>query len=147
MPENFTQIDRVKVGAFLTENNELYANMYYGDTENMLRDTHRQFSGYDTRLTNRSIDGVTLTAYGSLDEENNEFPPFLLPEELTASVNSQMRHPIDYSRARAGLKGSWQPFGACAPDWSVSEAWRTLQIVGGYEYCFLRVTTPCTKPI
>jgi hypothetical protein len=137
VPENFTQIDRVKIGAFLTDCNELYANMYYGDTENMFRDTHRQFSGYDARLTNRSIDGVTLTAYGSLDEENNDFPPFLLPEELTASVNSQMRHPIDYSRARAGLRGSWQPFGASAPDWSVSEAWRTLQIVGGYEYCFL----------
>jgi hypothetical protein len=138
VPENFTQIDRVKVGALLTESNELYANLYYGDTENLFRDLNRQFSGYDVRLMNRAIDGVTITPYAKLDEENNEFPPpFLLTEELNTGVNNQLRRPIDYSRARAGIKGAWQPFGDPGIDYGVSDPWRTLQLTGGYEYLYL----------
>jgi hypothetical protein len=137
VPESFTQIDRVKVRTELSENSEVYANMYYGDTENFYRDINRQFSGYDARLINRSYDGVTWTAYASLDEENNELPPFLLPEEQAASVRTQIRHPIDYSRARTGLKSQWQPFcnGCPDPDWS--DPWRSLLITGGYEYVYL----------
>jgi hypothetical protein len=137
VPENFTQIDRVKVGAFLTEDSQLYANLYYGDTENEFRDMHRQFSGYDIRLINRPNDGVTITPYVTLDEENNDFPPFLLREEQTVAVRDQMRHPIDYSRARAGVRGSWQPFMDGYADGGVSDAWRSLLWTAGYEYYYL----------
>jgi hypothetical protein len=136
VPENFTQIDRVKVNAALTADSQLYANLYYGDTENLFRDLNRRFSGYDVRLINRSIGGVTLTPYASLDEENNEFPPFLLPEEQAMSVRTQMRHPIDYSRTRAGVKSQWQPFDPSS-DLAISDRWRTLLLTGGYEYAFL----------
>jgi hypothetical protein len=135
VPENFTQIDRVKVGAALTEDSDLYANLYYGDTENFFRDTHRQFGGYDVRLINRSFNGVTVTPYARLDEENNEFPPFLLPEEQTQSVRDQMRHPVDYSRASAGVKGVWEPFSNA--DFAVSNRMRSLRLVSGYEYLYL----------
>ena len=33
VPDNVTQIDRLKVGANLTECNKFYANVYIGDTE------------------------------------------------------------------------------------------------------------------
>jgi hypothetical protein len=137
VPENFTQIDRVKVGAALTEDSDLYANLYYGDTENLFRDLNRQFSGYDVRLINRSFEGVTITPYVRLDEENNEFPPpFLLPEELNTGVNNQLRHPIDYSRARAGVRGNWEPFSG-GSDRGWSDAWRSLLWTAGYEYTYL----------
>jgi hypothetical protein len=134
VPENFTQIDRIKVGAALTEDTDLYANLYYGDTENLFRDTNRQFGGYDVRLINRSFDRLTITPYARLDEENNEFPPpFLLPEELNTGVNSQLRHPVDYSRAAAGVKSVWEPF----RDAGASDRWRSLRMVSGYEYLYL----------
>jgi hypothetical protein len=136
VPESFTQIDRVKVGACLSEDSDLYANLYYGDTENLFRDLNRQFSGYDVRLINRSFDGVTIIPFASLDEENNEFPPpFLLPEELNTGVNNQLRHPIDYSRARAGVRGNWQPFSDDCSDRGL--AWRSLLWTAGYEYTYL----------
>jgi hypothetical protein len=134
VPESFTQIDRVKVGAALTEDSDLYANLYYGDTENMFRDMNRQFTGYDVRLINHSFEGMTVTPYFRLDEENNEFPPILLPEEQTTSVRNQMRHPVDYSRARAGVRGNWQPFSDGS---AVTEAWRSLLWTAGYEYMYL----------
>jgi hypothetical protein len=134
VPENFTQIDRLKIGSDLTENNRLYANLYYGDTQNYFRDTHRRFSGFDVRLTNRSFDDLTLTGYANMDDQDNQFPPFLLPEETEASVRSQIRHPIDYTQTRAGLKGVWRPYGE---DYSSSERWRSLEITSGYEYGFL----------
>ena len=55
VPDNLTQIDRLKVGANLTEANQLYANLYVGDTKNEFRDTHRDMNGYDLRLINTFV--------------------------------------------------------------------------------------------
>ena len=106
VPDNFTQIDRLKVSGLLTDYNRLYANLYIGNTKNEFRDTHRRFDGYDVRLMNNSFDDLDITAYVSRYVENNEFPPFFLTSPPLAPDNTydedSLRHPVDYTRTRAG---------------------------------------------
>lgn len=131
VPENFTQVDRLKLNMPLDEANQLYAHLYFGNTENKFRDTHRDFNGYDIRLINRAIDGVTLTGYAKIDTQKNELPTTFLtaPPFGVDSGNADqfepgsLRHPVDYDNTRFGLKGRWQ---------SQSRKW--LSIVGGYEF-------------
>jgi hypothetical protein len=137
VPENLTQIDRVKISSDLTENNQVYANLYHGDTLNYDRDMHRRLQGYDIRLTNRSLENVTLTGYSSRDAQKNQFPPFLLPEEQDPTVAAQILHPINYTFTRAGIKGNWRPYGSSAANYDLSEARRTLLWSWGYEYQFI----------
>jgi hypothetical protein len=117
VPENFSQVDRLKLAVDLAAQTDLYAKLSAGDTENKYRDTHRKFQVYDLRLTNRTWDGLTLTGYITLNKQTNESPPFLLPEEMAAlSVPNAwvppygIRHPVDYSTTMAGAEASWQPF-------------------------------------
>jgi len=65
VPENFTQIDRLKVSAHLPVRTQFYGRVLYGDTRNRFRDTHRRFYGYDLRLTNRWWKGWTRTGYAA----------------------------------------------------------------------------------
>ena len=74
--DNFTQIDRVKLGVDLTENTQFYGNLFYGDTENEYRKTHRNFDGWDLRLTNQTFDSLNLTAYAKQYNEKGQTPPF-----------------------------------------------------------------------
>ncbi len=131
VPENFTQVDRLKLNVPIDCANQLYSQVYLGDTENKFRGTHRGFYGYDIRLTNRAIDNVTLTAYAKQDQQNNEIPTDLLTAPPlgvnTGSPDSyepgSLRHPIEYNNSRIGLKGKWQ-----------SPSRNRLSVVGGYEY-------------
>jgi hypothetical protein len=142
--ENYTQIDRIKISKPLDEANQLYANLYIGNTENKFRDTNRGFSGYDLRLINRGIENVTWTAYAKVDAQNNELPTdFLTTPPLGTGTGpvgtfepSSLRHPVEYNNSRFGIKGSWKP-----PSQS------RLTIVSGYEYSelardFADFTTP-----
>lgn len=163
VPESFTQIDRLKVSARLNEANQLYANLYVGDTKNKFRDMHRDYGGYDLRLTNRALDDITLTYYASRYDETNQLPPFFFdappfaptPVPPALPVDQQFaRHPIDYRRTRAGLKGNWQPFGDRGPRCSNYGLWDGTSLASGYEYYLLErdfVTwnvspTPFTQP-
>lgn len=137
VPDNTTHIDRLKVVADLTDCNQFYANLYIGQTENHFRDTHRQFGGFDLRLTNRSIDGVTLTTYGSMYDENNQLPrTFFNTSPLgLGETAANVDHPVDYNRQRVGVKSDWRPFDDsdnCDP--SYWNQWSTLRIVSSYEY-------------
>ena len=129
VPENFTQIDRVKASVALTETSDVYANTYVGDTKNEFRDTHRQFSGYDVRLTDRSMERVTSTVYVSNYDENNQIPPFFFNAPPLSPANNydqnSIRHPVDYSRTRAGWRGNWRP---------TSDYTNGFSLAGGYEY-------------
>jgi hypothetical protein len=141
VPENFTQIDRLKVNANLNECNQLYANLFIGDTKNEFRDTHRTYGGYDLRLINTALDDMTLTGYASMYDENNDFPPFFLddPPLAPASTYDQdsLRHPVDYQRTRAGLKSSWQPFGDRDARGRYG-LWDGTSLASGYEYYLLQ---------
>ena len=117
VPDNVTQIDRLKLGVDLAAETDFYARLSAGDTQNKFRDTHRKFQVYDLRLTNRSWDGLTLTGFITMNKQANQDPPFLLPEEqANLSVPNSwvppygIRHPINYSMTTAGAEGSWKPF-------------------------------------
>lgn len=131
VPENFTHIDRIKISKTVDCANQLYANLYIGNTENQFRDTNRGFSGYDLRWINRGIEDVTWTAYAKVDSQNNELPSdYLTTPPYGAGSGSpgsfepsSLKHPVEYNSSRFGIKGSWKP-----PSHS------RLTIVSGYEY-------------
>ena len=109
VPENITQIDKLKLRADLTDCTAVYTNLFVGDTKNRYRDTHRHFGGADGRIMNTSFDGLTLTGYGKWYEEtnqvptffpeDNEFPPGEMPSE-------EVRHPADRRKMNVGSQGA-----------------------------------------
>jgi hypothetical protein len=142
VPESFTQIDRIKFSSPLTDCTQFYANIYYGDTENDFRETHREFSGADLRITNRSFDNLTLVGYLTVDDENNDNPPFFfkspplspapVPPATTGYDEDSNRHPVDRTRLRAGVRSSWRPLDDCESDLLCD--WSRLTLVSGYEF-------------
>ena len=66
---------------------------HVGNTHNEFRETDRKFYGVDARLTNQSVDGLTLTAYGKTFTQNNS------PDDM--ALNN--RYPAD---ATTWLEGS-----------------------------------------
>ncbi|HYW80459.1 MAG TPA: hypothetical protein VE890_12830, partial [Thermoguttaceae bacterium] len=131
VPNNFTQIDRLKISADVTDNTRLYTNLFLGDTKNRNRNTHRHFGGFDLRVINRSFDGLTLTGYTKWYEERNQKPTTFPEDDLFPDgrkPSEEVRHPVDRERTTAGLKGSWRPF-------RCDNSWRSgLSLIGGYEY-------------
>jgi hypothetical protein len=128
VPENFTEIDKLKIGADLTENNRFYTNMFRGNTHNRYRDTDRGFWGVDMRLTNSTFDSLRVTAYGKYYEDFGELPTFFPEDPLFNNPPSaEVRHPVNRQWLKAGLKGRWRPF-------QDSYRLRGLAVVSGYEY-------------
>jgi hypothetical protein len=133
VPESFTQIDRLKFNINVSDTQQIYANLYVGDTHNDFRDTHRQYGGYDVRWIDRSFDQLTSTAYVSMYDENNDLPTtyFTTPPFGATTANpaqgepGSLRHPVDYQRVRVGLKGNYRPS---------LDPTNGLRWVGGYEY-------------
>ena len=84
VPENFTQIDKLKIGIGLTDTTDVYGLLYYGSTDNRHRDFQRDFGGFDLRLTDRTIDNLKWTGYAKLNYETNQLPTVLISgEQLT----------------------------------------------------------------
>lgn len=124
VPDNYTEIDRVKLGIALRERLDFYANLYNGNTLNRYRRTNRRFHGFDLRMTDWSIDGVTLTGYAKKYVQTGQTPSMLFPEESAATI----RQPINYDRTRAGVKGRWRPF------YGSHSRWNGFALSSGYEY-------------
>jgi hypothetical protein len=138
VPESVTQIDRLKISARLNDDNQFYANLYIGATENKFRNFDRDYDGYDLRLINRSLDDVTVTYYASRYDETNELPTVFFNQPPlgppTPVDQNSVRHPIDYRRTRAGVKSTWQPFGDRGPRCSNYGLWDGTSLASGYEY-------------
>jgi hypothetical protein len=81
VPETFTQIRKLKVHVQLSECRQLYASLYHGSTDNRHRDTRRNFSGADLRLTDRTVPGLTWTGYAKLNHQDNPMPTELISGE------------------------------------------------------------------
>ena len=124
VPENLTEIDRLKFGITLPERRNAYARFYNGNTENDFRDTNRRFHGMDLRVSDRSVDGIAVTAYAKTHVQTGQFPRFLLPLENVADI----RQPINFDRTIAGVETSWRPFHG-----ELSRR-RHLRFNVGYEY-------------
>jgi hypothetical protein len=82
VPENFTQIRKLKIGIDLAESTQMYATLHHGTTDNLYRNTRRNFLGADVRLTDRSIAGLTWTGYAKFNEQDNPLPGRLIGAEL-----------------------------------------------------------------
>jgi len=145
VPDSYTQMDQLKISGQLTDNTKAYAFLMVGNTINEEINMERWFNDADIRLTNTSIENVSLTGYGKIYNEDESMPNLanvtavnqgaavggiqnILP--TSAQVASAIVHPIDYHKSTAGAKGVWRP-------WGGGYAKGGLAIVGGYEYCDL----------
>jgi hypothetical protein len=124
VPENYTYIDRLKLSTPLPEHRDVYASLFNGNTQNEFRDTNRRFRGFDLRLTDRSVDGVSVTGYAKKYIQSGQVPESLLPFESVTAI----RLPIGYDRTTLGASASWLPF---LGEYSRRSHWR---LSGGYEY-------------
>jgi hypothetical protein len=104
VPENFTQIDRVKANVLLAPQWDFYSQYYTGNTKNKFRNTNRRISGFDLRTTAWSREGISVTGYAKKNRQSGQLPSLLLPEESLADL----RPPINYDQTIAGLKGRWR---------------------------------------
>lgn len=152
VPENFTEIDRLKFRGQLAPNTDLYAVGHLGNTHNEFRDSDRKFYGVDGRLTNTSVDGLAVTVYGKTDTQRNSedltslsaagrFPGQenlwsetnpngvpTAPDQIYAPNADYYQNLVDRDYLAAGIKGRWRPFyDAC--DWR-----RGTALTGGYEW-------------
>lgn len=140
VPENTTHIDQLRFGVDLTDHTRLYAFGYVGNTVNEDRDTRRDYIGYDVRLTDRSLQGLLLTAYAKGYHQNGTRPHSFLPEEIrgvtetgpngnTIRVSGEeaIRDPLEYHRTTFGATSRWQPGLG-------SGALGRTALLGGYEF-------------
>ncbi len=143
VPDSQTQIDRLKFSSKIGADTDVYLLGYGGYNEDMLRDTYRDFSGADLRITNKSIDNLAITTYGKFYSENTTSPLSpLSPTPTTANTQASnfYQEPglgsgpqIDRQVAAFGINDRWRPF---ADDWGTLAS--KLSIVSGWEYSSLK---------
>jgi hypothetical protein len=126
VPNSSFSMNRLKLGYDFTDSLRFYSYLYAGNMENLSRETHNQFGGFDLRLIKTTPSGITATAYAKLNDNRTSLPPFLLPEEQADP--GQIWHPIEYHRFWTGLDGQWFPFRDAAT------AWRGFSLRANYEY-------------
>lgn len=145
VPENFTQIDQVKIGADLSANDKVYAFLFNGNTHKESdampvgtpeREGNRRFCGADVRWTDTMFENVTTTTYAKFVKEDNQPVTFKIPgEEDTPGTHFDIlsHQPIDYQRSQFGSQALWRPFGR-------GFGLGGLAIDAGYEYSILHRT-------
>ncbi len=128
VPENYFQMDKLKIGADLTQNTEFYGYLYNGNTRNLNRKTDQRISGFDLRLTNRSLDDVTVTGYAKRHNNTGTMPPFfaadgteVVPAGQPDAGLNRIVHPWGFHETSAGIDAAWYGRGP-------------LSLDGGYEY-------------
>ena len=145
VPDSYTQMDQLKISGQLTDDTKAYAFLMAGNTINEEIDMQRWFNDADMRLTNTSIENVTVTGYGKIYNEDESMPNLANVtavnqgpavsgvtniQPTSAQVATAIVHPIDYHKSTAGAKGVWRP-------WGGGYGLGGLAITGGYEYCDL----------
>ena len=125
--DNYTAIDRLRLGVNLTPHSTAYAYLFTGNTENQFRDTNRRFHGYDLRITDEPLPGVSVTGYAKQYIQTGQLPTTLLDLETADTI----RAPINYNRWWGGIKGRWRPY---RDDCSRRSG---LTFSSGYEYLAL----------
>ncbi len=117
VPDTIAQTDRLRLSFDLPADSSVYTQLYRGDTRNQVRDTRRDYHGFDARLANTYFRKVTISAFARYSRQLNQLPPFLVPPEGDAvSVPTAivppygLRQPIDYLRSAVGASARWRPF-------------------------------------
>ncbi len=134
VPENFSQVDKLRIRARLTDYTEAYAYLYNGGTKNKSLSFSRYINGWDLRLINRSIDGLSLTGYYKRDNQRTQVLPPNPHDEVAALRLSpgQIFRLVNRDLTRAGVKARWRPFRD-----RYDSIWRGLSLGAGYEYRIL----------
>lgn len=132
VPESMFEMDRLKIGLDITNCTDLYALLYRGNMHNDNRETDREISGFDVRLTDRSIAGLSVTAYAKKQFDESEDAPFValdgtevIPVGADAGT-TRLEHPWDREKTSAGVKGRWRRF--CGSPHA---------LISGYDYTVL----------
>ena len=84
--DNYTAIDRLRLGVHLTPSSTAYAYLFTGNTENQFRDTNRRFHGYDFRVTDEPLPGVSVTGYAKQYTQTGQLPTTLLDLESADTI-------------------------------------------------------------
>ena len=147
VPDSIFEMDRLKTRVQLDEDTEAYVLTYVGDEKDELNFMDRHLGGVDGRLTNNSIDGLTLTAHGKIYSENcsgqvtslNTLYPSLAsyyqqPQSVMNPADGLFQ-PIERDETNFGFTARWRPFYDCE-----GSAWSRLSINGGYDYGQIRRT-------
>ena len=86
VPDNETQIDRLKFSTKIGSATDLYLLGYAGYNEDLLRDTYRDFNGVDLRITNKAIENNTVTFTSKFYNENTTLPLSPLSPYATTAI-------------------------------------------------------------
>jgi hypothetical protein len=145
VPNNYTQMDQVKLSGQLNDENRIYAYLMAGSTVDEEIGETRFFNDMDIRWTNTSIENVSLTGFGTVYNDDEKQPSVTnLPDSLSsttplvlsrAGLNANQtllaaetnRPAYDYEKTTAGLKTVWRP-------WGTGFGLGGLAITAGYEY-------------
>jgi hypothetical protein len=135
VPDDFTQVDQLRVGWDISPFTKFYYFGFVGRTEEYYRNTNRQFDGLDFRLTNSSLEGLNLAAVGKIYYQTGSRPSAFLPEELQNTTPQAAADNIDnpegFLRSTVGLEGRWRPgFN--------DDRFRFMTFTGGYQFDYLK---------
>ncbi len=118
--DNITNIDQVKIGLDLDDDNKFYALMLNGDTYNDSMGTNRFFNNVDARWTNNSIENLTLSTFWKQINEcetlvspaNAPFADYTLPNgNPNIYGNPTTNQDTDRHSEDVGMSALWRPFG------------------------------------
>ncbi|MHB8897791.1 MAG: hypothetical protein ACYC6Y_03485, partial [Thermoguttaceae bacterium] len=131
VPESFTEIDKVRIGADLTEDTRFYSNAFLGNTHNRFQDADRRFWGVDMRVTDETVKSLRLTGYGKYQEQNQGMPSVYPDANLypAGEIENYVldNPPVNRQWTTLGIKGRWIPY-------EIFDRWEGLAIVSGYDY-------------
>ncbi len=132
VPDSYFDMDRLKIGLDVREYTDFYALLYRGNMHNENRETDRQVSGFDLRLTDRSIAGMSITGYAKKQFDNGEEAPFVAPdgtEVIPVGADAgatRLEHPWERDKTSVGFKGRWRRLPGSRHS-----------LVGGYDYTLM----------
>jgi hypothetical protein len=149
VPDVTTQMDQLRLNLDLARQTKFYGFGYAGHMDDSYRDIVRDLYGFDTRLTDRSLDKVLFTLYARGRYQNGNTPAALLPDELLnltlPNALLRIREPIADYQTTGGFRTRY------TPDIGVP-LFSHLAFTGGYEYDVLTRThatyaNPVNPPI
>jgi hypothetical protein len=140
VPENYTEIDRLKTRVELGAYTDLYVLGFLGNTHNKFTSVDNRFYGGDIRITDRSFDNLTLTPYAKSNAQTYEIQPAALNQlypsqqllwregNSTGTLPSYIEAQPNYRRYAAGVTSRWEPF-------KDDIGWRGgMALISGYQW-------------
>jgi hypothetical protein len=141
VPDSQTQMDHLKFSTKIGAATDVYLLGYDGYNEDLLRSTYRDFNGADLRITNRSLDTLTVTGFGKYYREESTSPLYPLSPTPTPA-NDFYQEPglgsfplgaqINREIHTFGVNCRWRPY-----EGETCTYRGNMSIVGGYEYSTL----------